>query len=59
VKPGRRKADCGGIHCSGMGGGRKAGWVKRRSRPVGQLGQLGRKLKEIPFRIKNKIFEFI
>jgi hypothetical protein len=28
---------------------KKAGWAKRPSRPVGWLGRLGQKLKEIPF----------
>jgi hypothetical protein len=40
---------------------KKAGWVrwaKRSSRPVGQLGRLGQKLKEILFQNKNWIFEF-
>jgi hypothetical protein len=34
------------------------GWAKRPSRPVGWLGRLGQKLKEISFRNKNWIFEF-
>jgi hypothetical protein len=37
---------------------KKAGWAKRSIRPVGQLGRLGQKLKEIPFQNKNWIFEF-
>jgi hypothetical protein len=31
---------------------KKAGWAKRPSRPVGWLGRLGQKLKEILFEIK-------
>jgi hypothetical protein len=49
------------LPCFGAGGGRKAGWArcaKMPSRPVGRLGRLGQKLKEIPFRNKNWIFEF-
>jgi hypothetical protein len=45
----------GGVPCFGVGGGRKAGWAvwaKRPSTPVGRLGQLGWKLKEVPFGIK-------
>jgi hypothetical protein len=34
------------------------GWAKRSSRPVGRLGLLGQKLKEIPFRNKIFIFEY-
>jgi hypothetical protein len=37
---------------------KKAGWAKRSIRPVGQLGRLGQKLKEILFQNKNWIFEF-
>jgi hypothetical protein len=51
-RPGRRKAGGGGIPYIGMGGGRKdggVGWAERPRRPVGQLGRLGQKLKQIPF----------
>jgi hypothetical protein len=36
-----------------MGRKKKAGWAERPSRPVGRLGRLGQKLKEIPFQNKN------
>jgi hypothetical protein len=62
VMPGRCKAGGSGIPSFSGGGGTKIGsaeWAKRPSRPVGRLGRLSRKLKEIPFGIKNQIFEFI